>query len=518
MPDRALCLLDEPLIRVRLGGGTAASATLPEILARLGATDQVADFPGIRAHQVHPWHAFLVQLAAIALQRAGAADPGVDPERWRALLCDVTDGDSRAYCLVVDDLSAPAFMQPPVPEGTLDGLKSIAQSPDGIDTLLTARNHDVKRACAVAAFPDQWAFALLTLQTTEGFAGRDNYGIVRMNGGHGSRPFVGFAPSLRPGPRFQRDLAVVLDARAGIAEAFGYRTRGGKALLWLEPWDGTRSLALSELDPLFIEICRRVRLVSSSDGLHARIGTTKVSRIDAGEIKGVTGDPWTPVDRTAGKALTVPRAAFDYRRTQDLLFGGTFDRPPAQQLRDDDPETMIFVAAVLARGQGKTEGYHERQLRLTPRIRRVLGCSAPSELERLGDRSRRRVEEARAARRQVLNPALLALIQAGPDKLDYRDDRTERFGERFERRIDAIFFERLFRDVDAPDEQADRAWQRELIAEARVVLDEAIGAVPLPSVRKYRAISAATRMFGAMARKTYPDLYEPDDQQEGSAQ
>ena len=55
-------LLDEPLIRWRsTDGGTLQSASLPQLLAAMAA-NEVRDFPALRPHQRHPWHAFLVQL------------------------------------------------------------------------------------------------------------------------------------------------------------------------------------------------------------------------------------------------------------------------------------------------------------------------------------------------------------------------------------------------------------------------------------------------------------------------
>jgi CRISPR system Cascade subunit CasA len=51
------------------------------------------------------------------------------------------------------------------------------------------------------ATPEHWFYALLTLQTMQGFLGAGNYGISRMNGGFASRPSVGLAPSDRWGMR-----------------------------------------------------------------------------------------------------------------------------------------------------------------------------------------------------------------------------------------------------------------------------------------------------------------------------
>jgi CRISPR system Cascade subunit CasA len=64
--DLHFSLLDREILRYRNVHGETVTANLPQLLVALGA-DQVRDFPALRPHQRHPWHAFLVQLAAIAI-------------------------------------------------------------------------------------------------------------------------------------------------------------------------------------------------------------------------------------------------------------------------------------------------------------------------------------------------------------------------------------------------------------------------------------------------------------------
>ena len=68
-----LNILTEPLMRMTTPKGSPKSS-LPEIYAALMA-DQVESFPALRSHQRHAWHAFLVQLGAMALHRAGLSPP-----------------------------------------------------------------------------------------------------------------------------------------------------------------------------------------------------------------------------------------------------------------------------------------------------------------------------------------------------------------------------------------------------------------------------------------------------------
>ena len=200
-------LLDEPLIRTRGPAGAPERHTLPGLLAAL-ARDAVRDFPALRPHQRHPWHAFLVQVAALALHRAGAAEPFDDAASWREALLALTpdDPEGAAWCLIAPP-ERPAFMQPPDPQGRLSGWKGPLHSPDELDMLVTSKNHDLKAARMGQAEPDDWLMALISLQTQEGFLGAGNYGISRMNGGFASRPALGVAPKAWWGLRWRRDLA-----------------------------------------------------------------------------------------------------------------------------------------------------------------------------------------------------------------------------------------------------------------------------------------------------------------------
>ena len=136
---------------------------------------------------------FLVQLAALALHRAGARELPRTEEGWACSLRGLTHEfpEDEPWCLVVDDERKPAFMQPPVPIGVK---WTPVSTPDALDLLITSRNHDLKQAVARQAEAEDWILALVSLQTCEGFGGAKNYGIVRMNGGSSSRSMLGLTP------------------------------------------------------------------------------------------------------------------------------------------------------------------------------------------------------------------------------------------------------------------------------------------------------------------------------------
>ncbi|MBF0426747.1 MAG: type I-E CRISPR-associated protein Cse1/CasA, partial [Magnetococcales bacterium] len=274
-------LMEDPLLRVDRGDGGRVGCSLPEVMAGLTRQEIVA-FAALQPFQVHAWHAFLVQLAAIALHQAGEEILPDTANAWRQILRALTPDwpNDAPWHLLVEDLSQPAFMQPPVPEGSLAPLKNRFAQSDAIDVLVTAKDHDIKMARVGDPRPEHWIFALVNLQTMEGFSGRDNYGIARMNGGLASRPGVGIRPGgADAAAHFRRDVAFLRHYRPELLSRHsGYPEAGGVGLTWTLPWDGGSSLALHDLDPYFIEVCRRVRLAEDSGQLVAHTSTSKGPR------------------------------------------------------------------------------------------------------------------------------------------------------------------------------------------------------------------------------------------------
>ena len=134
-------LLTEPLI-----GTDRGSHSLPGLMAAM-ARGEVASFPALRPHQRPAWHMFLVQLGVLALSSRGLDELPDDEDVWRAALRSLTTDfpDDEPWHLVVEDRPKPAFLQPPDP----GGLKwSTVATPDALDMLITARNHDLKREVA----------------------------------------------------------------------------------------------------------------------------------------------------------------------------------------------------------------------------------------------------------------------------------------------------------------------------------------------------------------------------------
>jgi len=501
-------LLDESIIRYRRAGdGQTVHANLPQLFVALGA-DEVRDYPALRPHQRHPWHAFLVQLAAIALQKAGRTTAFETPDQWRDALLALTpdDPDGAAWCLVTQP-DRPAFMQAAVVSGGVTDWKSKTFSADEIDMLVTSKNHDVKSKRARRAQPDDWLLALLSLQTQEGFLGRGNYGISRMNGGFASKPGVGIAARGRIGTRWAHDIAALLQHREKTAGERGLQSEGGLALVWLAPWDGASSLNFSFLDPFYIEICRRIRLQSTAGVLHA-IGTgSSVPRIAAKQLNGLTGDAWTPVDIEAGKALTITGNGFSYKLVSELMFGGKYQAPIAQTFAIANSEKgkgIDFIAQGITRGQGITEGYHERRVPISPKVRSLLASGQKDVLAQLAVQRIAAISEVR----KVLWSALVLLFANGDtgNGSDGNKTKATKFSEPFELAEDPRFFDDLNEEAESAEPTALRLqWLLGLVARAEGVLRAAFNAGPRNGAQKYRAQSAAlARFHGGLRSAKFP--------------
>ncbi|MGV6874108.1 type I-E CRISPR-associated protein Cse1/CasA [Pseudochelatococcus sp. B33] len=492
-------VLSTTIIRVIIGGGLRR-LTLSETLAAL-MRDEVESFSGLRPHQRHAWHMFLAYLAAIALYRADEQEIPEDAGRWAEVLLALTDGADEPWCLVVADLSKPAFLQPPVPEGNLSVLKNTIPTPDALDVLITAKNFDLKSAVATEAELDEWLFALISLQTMEGFLGATMYGIARMNGGFSARPFLGLAPITGgPGAHLRRDIRAMLALREKQPDIYQLYDDEGLALLWLEPWDGKASLRLSRLDPWFIEICRRIRFAPQGDGFIVRGIGTSAARIDAKASNGVTGDFWAPVNDAEGKAFSLNARGYSYRVLCRLLFGDgktrIFRLPPAMEAQPGEGD-MMLVARGITRGQGKTEGFHERIVPVRRGLIRALASAERRQtLGQVADLQQKEIAQISSALRFACAVVTIGGAPKKPGKDDYA--HAEPYIRRLEAEADANFFDVLQKRHEQ-GEAAKASYLRHLIKYADQLLTEAAEFIPCPSQHRWRArVRAPGAFYGAL--------------------
>lgn len=510
-------LLVDPVFTV-VRAGTEGRLNLPALLQALGE-DRVESLFGLQRHQEDAFHVFLCYLAGAVLAREGRDGPQQTEAFWRDGIRRLTasDGcpDDSAWTLVVEDVTRPAFMQPPLTDSqSFKVFKPKARTPDELDLLPTAKNHDVKSARGGFPAEVDWIFALVSLQTASGFFGQGNYGIARMNGGFGSRPVCATYSVRTLGGRFAEDLVRLLGARDAILDGPWSYAPSGSILLWVLPWDLRSSLPLSKLDPFFTEVSRAVRLKREGGALVAYGSPTKVARIAAKEAKGVLGDPWTPVKVDREAALTVSGAGLTPQLVRDLLFEDGFRLEAMQRSGGTHPgEGCQFYASILVRGQGTTDGFHSVSLPIPGRAaRRLFGN--PDERERLSALSKRAINDAAVMQARVLKPAFFALVESNQER---SGSWWEAVKEAFSYAWSEDYFPWLWRTVEAEDADAARVeWLRSLRDKARGVMEEASGRYPARDGRRYRCRVKADGLFEGTLFKNFPELKEAKHDERGN--
>ena len=492
-------LLTEPIFTLPDG----RRASLPATLCAMAA-GEVSTFPALRPHQRPAWHIFLVQLAALSLSRAGRTDVLSEESAWRSALRGLTEEypDDEPWRLIVESRESPGFMQPPDP----GGLKWTKRpTPDALDMLITARNHDLKQSVALQADAEAWVYALVSLQTCEGYGGRGNQGIARMNGGSASRAMLGLVPanghdhSVHASHHWKRDVRVLLlDREGGKPPALG--TPRGDALLWAKPWPERRQLQLDALDPWFIEVCRRVRLVAGAGGMFAECANATEPRTNAKAFHGNVGDPWTPVETSAGKSLTISRRGFGYKQICELLYSPKWQLPLLANPASDENGDMLLLAEAICRGNSKTEGFKSRTVPVPAKRLRMF---ASGEVGRLAEAQTKEV----AAFDKALRDGL-ALVAAGGDRAAIKKGHygfTNDARARFDRAADAIFFPSLWARTSATDDphaeaEAKLAFLAELQKESDKVFAESLPQMPCRAIHRRRAEARARRRYEAILR------------------
>jgi CRISPR system Cascade subunit CasA len=394
------------------------------------------------------------------------------------------DGEGHAFDLVIEDLSKAAFLQCPT---NSIAAWDVFSCPDTIDVPVTTKNHDYKTSRVFFASPEHWVYSLVSTQTMQGFWGRGHYGIARMNSGVGSRPLVTMTRSEDSSVRFRRDVKVLLERREAIVKG-RYRSEDGLALLWLYPWSGNRTLELNGLDPFFIETCARIRLTHTNSRISACM--THVNRAHVRIEKGDTGDVWTPIRREDRAALTVKKTGFSYDTVCDLLWSKKWEPSPALAYRLEDGDAPVLVFQALARGQGKTEGFHYRTLQIEGQALELYQTHEGRDVLRVATEAR--INAVQQVRLKVLKPALLCLVQGAPDRLNFEDNRVEVCLADFRSAVEEIFLEELFKE---PVNRGIEEWNALLVRLAVGVLKDGMDALPIPQARRDQAIAGAWRTF-----------------------
>lgn len=512
-------LLSDPLLRVQTDKGLQPMS-LPALMAALGR-DEVDHLIGIQCHQEDAFHVFLCYLAGAILARREENNPIQDEDYWREGLRALAGkaGDD-AWTLVVDDLARPAFMQVPLPKEDHDKLKLKAATPDALDLVLTAKNHDVKRTRASHPHPDNWVYALVSLQTMDGFSGSGNQGISRMSSGYGNRPVVELVRERNLGGRWRDAVLRLLSHRRKVLSGeYGYDPQG-LVLVWLEPWDGRTSLPLSCLDPFYVEICRRVRLRGSDTIRRADFAPSECVRIAAKQLRGIVGDAWLPIDlgradkgkTSTEKALTVPSVGLTPGILRRIVFGDGLQTTALQRPLETWQGQLWLRVSVLVRGEGRTDGFHEREIPIPPPVQhRVFG--PPAQREPLAALGKSAIEYAGTMQNRVLKPAVLAYLEGAPDRLQFDRDSAQAWWTRFGRRFETLWSEDYFPWLWSVPEPFDeltvlKEWTLHMRDLALTVLREVEQTMPVHAGLPYRTRVQAERRFWGALYNTFPFLKE----------
>ena len=172
----------------------------------------------------------------------------------------------------------------------------------------------------------------------------------------------------------------------------------------------------------------------------------------------------------------------------------------AEQRSNDE---MQLVARAMVRGQGKTEGYHERVIPLREKTVRAFGrAGGPKEL---GELARERIDQVGKTQR-ILSHAIQVFIARGDEAKVSQEQRTlaRPWLNRLHDTVDAGFFGDLQTEFEA--EAADREsirnqWLRDfVIANARDLLHDAEDSLPCPAISRYRARVSADGLFEGRLR------------------
>lgn len=505
-------LLHDPILGVQTVNGTDR-ATLPQVLAWLSSGELLA-YTGQRPHQADIWHVFTVQLAAEILARHPNVDsqnPPVEMRFWEDALLQLAGGQMTAWQFVVDDVTKPAFFQHPLADAAelAQAFKPTdpkASSPDEIDVLATAKNHDLKIARIPPSDLEAWIYALVDYQTTSGVFGQGNYGVIRMNSGTGTRTIVSMITDLAPSTRFREELGLVCEARANAILQCRYKNEG-VVLTWLTPWNRSGHQFLrTELSPCFIEAARPLRMTRQKGGFVALGATSKMRQIgpkdpDGGDV----GDPWTPIqtDNKKGRAaLTVTGKGWDAKLLSDLLFRWGYEPTILQEPRKTG-KSMWFIGTALARGQGKTEGFHRVELPVPPKALNWL--AQPNRREKLAYRAQEFLKAANEVEK-ALHFGLMTLAEGGPQETDLKRDAVAKAVADAQRAFtqfwQARFFAGLWDALDDDDDTALNRWAAILRPAAERILDDAPNRLPVPSMRRYRGIWHSRGAFFGKLKKS----------------
>lgn len=403
---------------------------LPWILTRLEHGHRL-QFDHLRPHQEHAWHLFLVRTAAML----GPTDD------WEAALRSAGD--------IWDLEPSPGecgFFQPAGQiEDGYDKLEYIEQK----DTpKVNGANHRYKTHAPVAL--DYYLYTLVSAQTTSRYDGARHRSSIRTSSGYGDRPYVSKVKGLSWPDRFQSDVEL---ARSLHGNASGIQ------FLWKHVFRGD-PISIEDCHPLMVDSSRRYRFKDRT--LYFQSSWDWPIEEDPRDLHAELEDPWLPINTEDGTTEGTKARGFTYRIVRDYLAGQTIKTPSLQRELGRD---CYFIAQSIAGGEGGSEGIHERVVKLPADLSDSLFPSGDT----FARRSEQYVESVAAVKNQALRPAIMRLLEDD-------DAGGGSYLDRFEARVDQIFFSHLFEHAE--DEHGIQRWENHLCSVAGALFEEALQSTP----------------------------------------
>ena len=174
---------------------------------------------------------------------------------------------------------------------------------------------------------------------------------------------------------------------------------------------------------------------------------------------------------------------------------------------------MQMVAAGIARGQGKTEGIHQRAVDIPASAISFL----ETDTDRIAARANERIQASATVQGKCLRPALIVLVQKGTSDPSWDKPSNQSLIRpwlaRFDRDVDGIFFAELWTSLGRDDAEAAGTWERTLAGMARRVLDAACEAAPRTDDRRIMARARAGNMLESTLNKHLASLKTSREEQ-----
>lgn len=512
---RDLSLLTTKVIPVLRKDGTHDALTLPETLAAL-SDDDVQSFREIKVHQAAAIDLFFAHLGVVLIDLA-KDDLGfkADASVWNERLLSIAP--ESAWKLYSEDPTVSSFMQPGMSRKEFE--KTVANkgktfSPDEIGVLIVSKNHTNKFSAMVEPSAWHWIASLIETQTLSGFDGSSLYGIPRMNGGLSTRFRVATYTDLSASGKWNSDVRKVLDALPDIYHDYPHFHKSGKriAATWALEWDGKEQIKTTDLHPLYVDVCRRLKLGREPDGrLFVVTAGSSGTRIPSLDLKGNFGDPWAPRYNTAFKVdkkgnvkdsapaySSLSPNAISVGLLAKIVTGDQgYERSRLQAfVKSDIGKPAFFCLSGILRGQGETYGYHDVVIPIPAAA--TFRFASRSALDELGSRSRSMLELADKAE-QVLKIGVYRFCQPENVDIDFKNSEKStatfaRTSDRFKQAFSAEFFGHLW---NAAESGTDEAWIAFLKETAERALEAAFLSGSSRTQLSFKAEAQGRSAFGA---------------------